>query len=66
MEYIRKTYKVPAKRGGLIVWTTCDKRKFTGKILSAKSGHIRVHLNHYFGGITVYLHPTWNIEYVAT
>jgi hypothetical protein len=34
MEYIRKTYNVPAKRGGRVMWEK-SKNKFLGTITSA-------------------------------
>ena len=56
MDYIRKTYNVPAKRGGRI--------RFQGRagvIVGARDARLRAR----FDGIgTVALHPTWEIEYL--
>lgn len=58
MEWIRKTYNVPARRGGLI--------RYDGKlgvIKSAKGGYLRVQLESSPRVITI--HPTWRVEYLA-
>lgn len=55
LEYIRKTYGVPAKRGGRI--------RYDGKIgviASAPGAYLRVS----FGGKIRTLHPTWCVEYL--
>ena len=59
MEYIRKMYNVPAKRGGRIRSQGCD----TGTIVAAKNGLLRVR----FDGQKriARLHPTWRVEYMS-
>ena len=58
MEYIRKTYNVPAKRGGRIRFQGRD-----GIIVGTRDARLRAH----FDGIgTVALHPTWEIEYLPS
>jgi hypothetical protein len=57
LEYIRKTYKVPAKRGGRV--TVHNGKK--GTIRSAFSGWIRVQLDG--EKFTRNYHPTWKIVY---
>jgi hypothetical protein len=59
MEYIRKTYNVPAKRGARIRF---QGRK-VGRILSARGPHLRVQ----WDGLprrTGLIHPTWAVEYL--
>ena len=62
MKYIRDTYNVPAKRGGLIRFKDSNGNVWEGKITSAFYGRLRVKLN----GLKYrsVLHPTWNIEYL--
>jgi hypothetical protein len=56
MEYIRKTYNIPAKRGKRIRFHGHD-----GVI----TGSLGCRLRARFGGIsTALLHPTWDIEYL--
>jgi len=61
MDYIRRTYKVPAKRGGRICFTG-NKVKEPGTIRSAIGSHLRVQLDG--SKRTVLLHPTWCVEYL--
>ena len=60
MEYIRKMYNVPAKRGGRIRSQGCD----TGTIVAAKIGYLHVR----FDGQKqiARLHPTWLVEYLPS
>ena len=57
MEYIRKTYGVPAKRGGRV-----ELRGVSATIKSAQGGRLRIlkdgekHI--------VIVHPTWEIKYL--
>jgi hypothetical protein len=62
MERIRDYYKVPAKRGGKIIYSGDGVPK-KGTIKSAKSGRLRVLLEGYKHLVT--LHPTWEIEYLT-
>ncbi len=55
IEYIRKTYKVPAKRGGKIKYEGKD-----GVIVGSRLGYLRIKIN---GKIGSY-HPTYNLEYL--
>lgn len=57
LEWIRKTYNVPAKRGMRIRFMGNE----YGTILSGKHGRLRVR----FDGqkIIAALHPTWELEY---
>lgn len=55
MEWIRRNYGVPAKRGGRVRFSGV-----AGTITSA-SHHLRVRLD---DGRRVLLHPTWRVEYL--
>lgn len=69
MEYIRKTYNVPAKRGGRLMYTDSDGVKFYCTIKSAtSSGHLKVLVDDRIPGYRgrMKLHPTWNVEYMCT
>lgn len=62
MDYIRRYYRVPAKRGGRVEYTG-DGAKELGTIRSARGSHLNVQLdgvNH-----TMPFHPTWKIRYLA-
>ena len=62
MEYIRRYYSVPAKRGGRVMWKTATmSKRMTGTITSARGAYIMVRPDGKRHPIT--LHPTWNIEY---
>lgn len=62
MEYIRKTYHVPAKRGGRVRYTG-GPTPIDGTITSASGPYIRVRLDD--RKMTVRLHPTWEVQYIA-
>lgn len=62
IEYIRKTYGVPAKRGGRVEYTGDGEREL-GTIRSARGSHLNIQLdgvNH-----TMPFHPTWELRYIA-
>ena len=63
MEYVRKFYGVPAKRGGKIRFTDSDGKVWEGRIKSARGPHIRCAMKD-FPRATAILHPTWNVEYL--
>jgi hypothetical protein len=57
MEYIRKSYNVPDKRGGRVKF-----RGNEGVIIGTKDAHLRVR---FIGQRrAAILHPTWEIEYL--
>jgi hypothetical protein len=67
MDYIRRTYGVPARRGARVQYdgVTVGQPPLLGTITSAtNSGHIRVR----FDGErrTHKLHPTWALVYLKT
>lgn len=63
MEYVRKTYGVPAKRGGRVRYHG-NGSAVTGTIRSAKNGRLNIQLdgdNH-----ATPFHPTWKLEYLSS
>lgn len=63
MEYIRKTYGVPAKRGALIEFTDMRGRIHTGRIVRSRGMYLRADMPTICGGI-VTLHPTSDVRYL--
>lgn len=59
MAYIRRTYGVPAKRGGRVRFDYASYGE--GRILSAVDGRLRVQFE---GGESGILHPTWQVTYL--
>lgn len=61
MAWIRKTYGVPAKRGGRVAYTGDGKREL-GTITGARHGYINVRLDgeEHPGPF----HPTWELHYL--
>ncbi len=71
MEYIRNTYRVPAKRGARIEYDGDEMAKFIrgflykpkkGTIVAARGGYLRVRFDHQRHIVT--LHPTWKVRYL--
>jgi hypothetical protein len=61
MAWVRKTYRVPARRGGRVAYTGCGKPEL-GTIRSASGGRLNIQLdgvNH-----TMPFHPTWKLDYL--
>lgn len=59
---IRKYRRVPAKRGGRIIYTGGkDGKPVLGTIRSARGGYLRIELD--TGGIKSF-HPTWELIYL--
>lgn len=67
MEYIRRTYKVPAKRGGRVKLTH-GRGSAYATILSAVGPHLRVRLDDGSErrNCRIIIHPTWEVEYLPT
>jgi hypothetical protein len=67
LDYIRRAYGVPAKRGGRIRFTDARGDVFNCTIKSARGHYLRVLVDDrvpgYRGRLT--LHPTWQIEYTG-
>lgn len=61
MEYVRKTYGVPAKRGGRVIAKDGMGRTTTGTITGARSGYLRIRLDGW--GYSQNYHPT-TVEYL--
>lgn len=71
MEYIRKYYNVPAKRGARIEYYGDSLAKFImgflyqpkrGTIVAARNGYLRVRFDD--NNRIATLHPTWNVRYL--
>lgn len=61
MEYVRKTYGVPAKRGGRVEYTGGGKVEL-GTITSARNGHVYIQLDGW--SFAKPFHPTWELRYL--
>jgi len=61
MEYIRKYYGVPAKRGGKVKIHSHLGVTFDGIITGSKDARLRISINKRRSG---FYHPTENIEYL--
>jgi hypothetical protein len=61
VEYVRKAYGVPARRGGRVEYTG-DCKTELGTIRSASGGHLNMRLD----GVkhTIPFHPTWKLRYL--
>ena len=69
MDYIRRTYGVPARRGGRLVYTDSAGVEFFCTIKSAtSSGHLMVLVDDRVPGYRgrMKLHPTWRVEFLKT
>lgn len=63
LEYIRKTYKVPAHRGGKIFFTPQrGQLGEIGTITGSKGSYLRVMFEK--SKFSKLLHPTWEIQYI--
>lgn len=63
MEYIRKTYGVPAKRGAAIEFRgNIGPTPMRGVIIGSLDGKLRVRMDN--ETVTRILHPTWEIKYL--
>lgn len=67
LPYIRKTYGVPAKRGGRVRFTDSDGVVWNGRITSASGQYLLVLVDDRVPGYRgrLRLHPTWNVEYAS-
>jgi hypothetical protein len=61
MAFIRKTYRVPARRGGRVEYTGEGRPEF-GTICGAAGAHLSIRLD----GMkhTLPFHPTWELKYL--
>ncbi len=63
MDYIRRTYGVPAKRGGRVQFTNAPKA-CKGTVVAARGQYLRVRWDE--SGRTDTMHPTWMLVYLKT
>lgn len=62
LSYIRKRYKVPARRGGRVIYSG-GKKPVGGRITSASGTYVAIVLD---GESKPKLfHPTWKLKYLA-
>lgn len=61
LAWIRKNYRVPAKRGGRIEYTG-ERRSQLGTICGASGSHLSIRLDG--ARHTTPFHPTWEIRYL--
>lgn len=65
MDYIRRSYGVPAKRGARVTWWGCTiEHKLHGTIVGARDQYLRVRFDDEAGTRT--LHPTFLLAYHET
>lgn len=62
LEYIRKTYNVPAKRGTPVRYGVRGVSQRDGVITGSSGSYIRVRL--YGDKRSKIYHPTWHMEYL--
>lgn len=62
MDWIRRSYNVPARIGGRVIYAGGKERQY-GTILGAKNGRLLIRLDG--AAKTGFYHPTWNLEYLA-
>lgn len=62
LDYIRKTYSVPAKRGGRVEYTGADAPSQYGTIKSASGPHLMILLDGSKHAMP--FHPTWGLRYL--
>lgn len=61
MDYIRRTYGIPAKRGALVLFTAAPKA-VRGRIVGSRGGYLRIRWED--SGRTHTHHPTWSLVYL--
>lgn len=61
MEWIRKNYNVPAKRGMRIEYSGGRNPEY-GVVRSASGGYLKIQLDGYKHTLT--FHPTWKLRYL--
>lgn len=60
-EYIRKTYKVPAKRGCRVEYTGGNETQL-GTVVSSTGAHVNIRLDGTKHAMP--FHPTWELRYL--
>ena len=61
-EYICHAYRVPAKKGGRVIYSMGDER-LHGTITGARGAHVLIRIDG--DKMAKPFHPTWNLEYVV-
>lgn len=61
MAWVRKYYRVPAKRGGRVEYTG-ERRPEFGTITSATNGRLNIKLDGWKNPLP--FHPTWELRYL--
>ena len=65
MDYIRRTYGVPAKRGARIRFDgVFGQFGITGCVIGSRNQYLRVRMDS--TGLIWTLHPTWQVQYLKT
>jgi hypothetical protein len=64
MEWVRKTYGVPAKRGGRIIYTGSSEPEY-GTIVGTRSGRLLIRLDGMKYTHPLPFHPTYELRYLA-
>ena len=61
MAWVRKNYRVPAQRGGRVIYTGSGREEY-GTITSAMGGRVNIRLDGQKHAHT--FHPTWELRYL--
>lgn len=62
MDYIRRTYNVPAKRGAKVEYLASDGELVKATIVGSSNGRLLVRLGS--NKHTTLMHPTWALKYL--
>lgn len=62
LEYIRRTYKVPAKRGARVRYQGGQSEAMEGGITGSRNAYLRIRFDGHKRSLQC--HPTWNMEYL--
>lgn len=62
LEYIRRTYNVPAKRGAKVEYLASDGELVEATIVGARGQYLNVRLGN--NKHTSRMHPTWGLKYL--
>lgn len=62
MQYIRDTYRVPARRGQRVEYRDMDGTVKAGVVTQAHGARVRIRLDGERSGRI--FHPTWNLRYL--
>ena len=68
LEYIRRTYDVPAKRGMRVRYTDGHGSIWEGKITTSQGAYLQILVDDRADGYRrrLNLHPTYNVEYLPS